>query len=331
MSNYGPWRAKRLAVIGAGAMGTSFAAIAGTKAPVVMVCRNPERAAQIFRDGVRTVGFIERSAHPIVVSRAEDLASIGGVSAIFVATKTTSIPQVAADLRPLLPRLADQDAGLFVVSYQNGIEPGRQLMEMLGDPRVLRMVLNIGASMDRKTGVVNIKLQSPPHAIGTVRPEYAHVCESIAKLLTECGMDTRYVEDIEPLVWNKGVINAAMNPVAALVNSTVGEAMHAPSRRIVDALLREGEAVAKAEGIDLGADFVDRAHAMLEAGGEHTPSMVEDIRAGRESEIGQLNSQIIEHAKKVGAKTPTHEIVDALIETFDWKVYLTGRAGGDVD
>lgn len=187
MSDYGPWRAKRLAVIGAGAMGTSLAAIAGTKAPVVMVCRNPERAAQIFRDGVRTVGEIERASRPIVVSRAEDLASIGGVSAIFVATKTTSIPQVAADLRPLLPRLADQDAGLFVVSYQNGIEPGRQMMEMLGDPRVLRMVLNIGASMDRASGVVNIKMQAPPHAIGTVRPEYAHVCSSIAKLLTEIG------------------------------------------------------------------------------------------------------------------------------------------------
>ena len=53
-------------------------------------------------------------------------------------------------------------------------------------------------------------------------------------------------------VWAKGIVNAAVNPVAALVNSTVGEVMDSPAQQIVEALLTEGIEIARAEGIDLG-------------------------------------------------------------------------------
>ena len=79
--------------------------------------------------------------------------------------------------------------------------------------------------------------------------------------------------------------------------------------------------VARAAGHALKEDYIAQAHAMLDSADNHLPSMVEDIRAGRESEIGQLNRQIIDHANRLGIAVPTHEIVDALIETFDWKVY----------
>ena len=321
------WRPRRIGVIGAGAMGSSLASFVGGRLPVVMVCRDGNRAAEILRWGVRTRGAIESQAEPIVVRRVADLARVGGVSALFVATKTTAIPEVAKELRPLLPKIADQPGGLYVVSYQNGIEPGRQLMDLLDDRRVLRMVLSLGARMDADGRSVKITFNRPPHAIGAPGASNAQASRQIASVLTEAGLDTQYDEQIELRVWEKAVINAAANPVAALVNSSVGELYRSPARSIVDRLLEEGAAVARTEGMPLDESYLARAHRLLESADDHMPSMVEDVRSGRESEIGQLNRQIIEHAHRVGVPVPTHEIVDALIETFDWKVYHKGEGG----
>lgn len=320
------WEPRRIGVIGAGAMGTSLASIVGRVLPVVMVVRNGERAAQIVRDGVATSGLIESSCEPIVVRHMQDLAKIGGVSALFVATKTTAIPEVARELAPIMDEISDQDDGLVCVSYQNGIEPGRHLMEMLGSERVLRMVLSFGAVMDEDLGTVRVTLNEPPHAIGSINEEMRPPAERIAEVLTRAGLETRYEVDIEPVVWRKGIANAAANPVTALVNLTVGETMHSPAGMIVERLVDEGIAVAQAEGIDLGEGFRERVMDLLRKAGDHLPSMVEDIRRGRESEVGQLNRQVIEHAERLGIDVPTHRIIDALIETFDWKVYQRRRA-----
>lgn len=329
----GPFSAERVGtvvVIGAGATGTALAATVGRVAPVVVVCRNPERAAAIFRDGVRLSGLIEAHSRPIVVARAADLATIGGVEFIFVTTKTTSISQVAAELRPVLPKLSagrgEGESGPYVVSFQNGIEPGRRLIEELGDSRVLRMVLNFGVVSRGPDRPVEMTLNMPPNAIGCLEPRHRGACERVAALLTRAGLATEYDAHIERRVWTKAVLNAAMNPVAALVNATVGEVLDSPARGIVERLLLEALATARAEGLDLEMD-ADAAWAALERARPHTPSMVEDIRAGRESEVGQLNRQIIEHARRLGVAVPTHEVIDALIETFDWKIYAAGGAG----
>jgi 2-dehydropantoate 2-reductase len=315
------WEPRRVAIIGAGAMGTSLAAIIGQHVPVVMVCRNPTRAAQLFQDDAHTQGLLTCQARPIIVKNCSGLTSIGGVSVIFVATKTTAIPQIADELKPILPTIGDQPQGVFVVSYQNGIEPGRQLLEMLEWPQVLRMVLNFGAVLHPQDTSVRVTFNDPPHVIGGADQQYASVCEKIASLLTHGGLATEYVSSIEPLVWAKGIANAAVNPVAALVNSTVNQVMNSPASRIVEMLLNEGIAVAHAEGIELDPKYPEKVRALIQSAGQHTPSMVEDIRAGRESEIGQLNQQIIAYARKLSIPVPTHDIIDALIETFDWKVY----------
>jgi 2-dehydropantoate 2-reductase len=310
------WEPRRIAIIGGGAMGTSLAAILGRIVPVVVIEKSPDRAAAIERTGAIATGMIEASSRPRVARSIAEIAS-SGADLIFVATKTTAIPAVAAELGPLLPRLRPRP---YVVSYQNGIEPGRQLMMLLRHPLVVRMVLNFAVTLDA-SGAAHITLNSPPHTIGSPDAADADACRAIAALLTRAGMTTRFEPDIEREVWSKGIINAAMNPVAALVNATVGEVMASPARRIVEALLVEGLTVAREEGLDLGADYLARALRFLDAAADHVPSMVQDIRCGRESEVGQLNRQILEHARRLGIPTPTHDVIDALIEAFDWKIY----------
>lgn len=313
----------RAAVIGAGAMGTLIASVLGRSVPVVLVCRNQERAAQLFRWGARAEGLLDADSRPILVRSLGDVPAAGGASLVFVATKTSAIASVASELRAMLGAICPDPDGPLVVSFQNGIDPGRELMERLGHPRVLRMVLSLGATLSPEGDAVRVSMNHEPHAVGSLDPTLATECEQIASLLTDGGLRTERVEDIETAVWRKGIVNAAMNPVAALVNCSVGEVLDSPSREIVDRLIDEGVAVAEAERIALPPGYREHVAGLLDEARGHIPSMVEDIRGGRESEIGQLNRQIIEHARRLGMPTPTHDTIDALIETFDWKVYRT--------
>ncbi|MCA9293453.1 MAG: 2-dehydropantoate 2-reductase [Phycisphaerales bacterium] len=314
-----PWTFRRAAVIGAGAMGTLLTTVLGATVPVVVVCRNPDRAAHLFKFGAKAHGQIEGSAKPILIRSIEELPNAGGADAVFVATKTTAIPSVAGALAPVLPKLCKDGTPPFVVSFQNGIEPGQELMRLLHHEAVLRIVLSLGAVLEGDH--VQVSMNSPPHVIGGPSPVFRSACEAIAGALTAGGLDTAYTDEIEQHVWRKAIVNAAMNPVAALANCTVGDVLDAPARTIVARLLDEGVAVANAEGLGLPATFPEAVFRLYELARQHVPSMVEDIRRGRESEVGQLNRQIIEHGLRLGVQTPTHETIDALIETFDWKVY----------
>jgi 2-dehydropantoate 2-reductase len=320
----GAWRPARIGIIGAGVMGTSLAAIAGRVVPVTMVCRNAAAAEAIRAEGAMATGRIDAASRPRVVRTCEEMADSGGVSILFVATKTCAIPEVASALRPVLHRLGDGDGPPLIVSYQNGIEPGRQLMEMLEYDGVLRMVLNFGGRQ-QSHACVEVTFNQSPHFIGCMNPAHAPACRGIAELLTQGGLRTVFDLEIERHVWIKGVINAAMNPVAALINSTIGQVLDSPAAPLVQRLLEEGLEVARADGVDLdGAEpgsFLRSAMELLERGRPHTPSMVMDIRSGRESEVGQLNRQIVRHARALGMSAPTHEVVLGLIEAFDWKLY----------
>ncbi len=310
----------RAGVIGAGPMGLCLSALLGQVAPVVMVVREIERAAWIRERGVRVVGLLQGCSGPKVVPGIARLVESAPLDVVFVATKTTAIDAVAEELRPVLTGLATDDGPPYVVSFQNGIDPGRTLVERLEHPRVLRMVLNFGAiPVDLATAEVT--LNNPPHFLGSPDPELERFSESLAGALTAAGLRTHATDQIERQVWEKGVLNASMNPVAALTDSSLGEVLDSPARAIVARLMHEAVAVAEAAGMGLDMNDVDRMWQVLEAARAHTPSMVGDIRMGRPSEIGQLNRQVIAHAARVGVPVPSHELITSLIDAFDWRVF----------
>lgn len=310
----------RMGIIGAGAMGLSLAAMLGQRFPVTIVVRHPLQAHSIEADGVRVTGLMHAQSHPRIVRCISCLPDAAPLHAVFVATKTTAIDDVAEELRPILPSLAGPDGQPIIVSFQNGIEPGRTLLHRLGNARVLRMVLNYGATRIGHNEA-EVMLASRPHYIGGPDATFVRDATPLAAALSSSGLETIPVENIEPYVWRKGILNAAMNPVAALTDGSVGEVLDSPARSIVARLMHEGLAVAAADRIDLGPDIERRMWEILDAARPHTPSMVGDIRSGRPSEIGQLNRQIIDHATRVGVPVPTHELIASLIDAFDWRVF----------
>ena len=318
---------RRIAIIGAGAMGCSLAAITSSHVETVLVARNDALRAQIAQYGIVLSGELAAAGKPVVVAQIENLADIHPIDLVFIATKTTSITEVCAAMAPHLSDLP------FLVSYQNGIEPGKTIIKTLGTRRVLRMVLNYGARLvegNPSDGSlqVEVPVHRPPHQVGGERTDVTSFAAALAPLLTSMGLATEFVADIDGAVWQKGLLNAASNPVAALVQTPLSDLMTSPAEPLIQRLLDEGIAVAMAAGIDLGAGYREKALSMMRAGSTHLPSMAEDVLVGRSTEITQLNVQVAQRGQALGIATPTHGAVIDLIKTFDWRLGLSVPVGG---
>jgi 2-dehydropantoate 2-reductase len=299
-------------------MGVSLAAITSSHVPTTIVVRDRDRAERIRQSGVRVSGKIDSLGRPQVVASIEELSDFGPEDLLFIATKTTAITDVCRTLGSIFDQMP------FVVSYQNGIESGRSIIGELGSKRVARMVLIYGAALverEAESGPVqaHVGLHAPPHYVGGEGAIVHELSRELARSLTNAGLPTEFSDDIEREVWRKGIANAAGNPVAAIVRAPLGELMNSPARSLIKRLLDEGIGVAQAVGIKIGDSYKTEALAPMLAGGRHLPSMAQDVMAGRQTEITQLNEQIVERARDVGVPVPTHEAIIDLIRTFEWR------------
>jgi len=142
--------------------------------------------------------------------------------------------------------------------------------------------------------------------------------EQLGAVMTRSGMNTIVLSDARGAQWTKLIFNAATNPVGALTRLHHGAATRfGPTGELFEALIREGEAVAKAQGITLHGD----PRAMVEKGakapGKHKASMFQDVEAGRQTEVDFMNGAIVQWGEKLGVPTPLHKAVWQLVKGLE--------------
>ncbi len=148
------------------------------------------------------------------------------------------------------------------------------------------------------------------------QPATAAEVEALADACTRAGMPAQAVADARPAQWRKVIFNASTNPIGALTGLTHGRVCERPDlRALVSGLVDEGKAVAAAQGITLDSDpeaLIDHA-AKPEVAYDHKASMLQDIEAGRRTEVDYLNGGIVSFGERLGVPTPLNETIAALI------------------
>jgi 2-dehydropantoate 2-reductase len=141
---------------------------------------------------------------------------------------------------------------------------------------------------------------------------------AIAQALSRCGLTTEDTQDIISMVWRKGVLNACMNPVCAVTGLTMNRAMGDPIVfQIVDALVKECIQVARANEIQLGWDFYPHAIEYMSKAGDHKPSMLMDIEAGRRTEVDYINGKFVAYGQRAGVSTPFNRTLLSLVKGLE--------------
>jgi 2-dehydropantoate 2-reductase len=140
--------------------------------------------------------------------------------------------------------------------------------------------------------------------------------------LTHGGLPATLEPDIHGAIWSKAIFNATMNPLCALTRRTPGFlGAHEESRALIRELVEEGVRVANASGIAIPAQPIhDLTHVSVTDHADHEASMLQDVKAGRRTEVDAINGAIVEAARATGMAAPLTETLWRLVKLEEAKL-----------
>jgi 2-dehydropantoate 2-reductase len=309
-----PFTPRSFAVVGAGPVGSIVAAFLTRGGYEVTLCdvlpelTEPARHPGILIEGAETLQQIV----PRICSHVDELAG-NPPDVIILTVKANALPLIASAIESFYR------PGLYVVSWQNGIDTELVLSQVLGRKAVMRAVVNYGCNLI-SPGRVHLGFHHPPHFIQELDVESRGSAVAIAQALTRSGLPTEHTDRLVSMIWRKAILNACMNPVCAVTGLTMAQAMNDPIVfQIVDALIKECVQVARANEINLGWDFYPYAITYMKGAGDHKPSMLVDIEMKRRTEIDFMNGKFVEYGERVDMKTPYNRTLRALVKALEPK------------
>jgi 2-dehydropantoate 2-reductase len=312
MTQTADFKPRRFAVVGAGPVGCIVAAFLARGGHDVTLCDViPELLEPALAPGIRLEGAEDFQQKVTRTCQTIDDLPQFEPEVIFITVKANALALIASAIEGFWRE------GMFVVSWQNGIDTELELAKTLSRGPVLRAVVNYGCGLVAP-GHVRIPFHHPPHYIQELDPRSKDAAQGIAGALSACGLSTEHSTQIVSMVWRKTVMNASMNPVCALTGLTMSRAMSDPIvHQIVDALVKECIQVARANEIALGWDYYVHAMDYMRNAGDHKPSMLMDVEASRRTEIDFINGKFVEYGQRVGMETPFNQTMSALVKGLE--------------
>ncbi|GIQ89289.1 hypothetical protein KIPB_011720, partial [Kipferlia bialata] len=122
--------------------------------------------------------------------------------------------------------------------------------------------------------------------------------------------------DIENIIWQKLLANVACNCVAAMTGLTsIHILADRSTRTMLEGLAEEVAQVARVKGLSFPALDDPKAYVVAAFAGtkDNKVSMLQDIEAGRPTEIGTLNEAVVREAQALGVRAPLNEMVTQVI------------------
>lgn len=308
----------KIGIIGAGPIGCILGAhLAKSQKEIVLVDILKDRLDAVKKNGLSISGIVnmnvrvENLCYSISELRAFD------VDLIFIAVKASVLKNVLAEIKEIYkPKIK-------LISFQNGLETEELIANVFGAENSLRVVINYAGTLV-SDWQAKMTFFNKPNYIGILSDEARDTAQYIVELLTSAGLDTEFTENIKKYVWEKTILNSAMSPICAVTKMTMKEAMEFEgTRKIAEELLKEGIAVAEANGYDFDDNFFEACILYLKKAGHHLPSMCYDLEENKPTEIEFLNKKIVEHGNKHGIATPYNFVLTNLIRAIETQKKIT--------
>ncbi len=288
----------RVTVIGAGALGTYFAARLAACGTEVSVVARGARLAAIRTDGLRLTTAEVTTVLPVPATA--DPRELPVPDLAVIAVKTQALAEAIVLLAPLAsPRLA-------VLTLQNGVEAPDLVAEALRGVQVLAG--RVHGFFERKGDTVRHLGVAPALAFGALTPWAEPAAARLAETLAAAGIAFTRPADMAAALWEKLVLASSLGGLGAALEMPVGAIRDNPAHAAtLTAAMEEVAAVARARGVALPADCVARTLAFV--GGfpaEATTSLHRDLAARRPSEFDHLTGAVPRLAAAVRVPVPVH-------------------------
>ena len=297
-------------MVGAGSVGGYFGAHLARQLPDVSFLLRPKTLAAIQQHGLRvrsTSGTI--TVHPRAASDARQLPS---PDLIILAVKAYDLDEVMAQIEPVL---TDRTV---ILTLQNGIDTEDRIIAQLKRDCVVGGVAFIYSKIVAPGLIDHYKKGNV--AIGELMGHESDRIVQIRELFTKAGIPCQLSKDIRRSKWEKMCWNCVFNPLTVLIDDKVSRALEHPEMmHVIRQIVGEISAVSAAVKVPLPADMPDRVVKWTQEIRDIHTSMYDDWKAGRQTEIRNLNGYIVDQGRALGIPTPVNEALTAMIKTLTEK------------
>jgi 2-dehydropantoate 2-reductase len=292
-------------ILGTGAMASLFAAhLAASGSKVRMLGTWVEGIEAINQNGVRLIGLDgDEQSYP--AEATDDPLECAGSEFAIVLVKSYQIKRVAQQLSVCL-----SEDGL-ALTLQNGLGNDTALAEVLGAQRVAAGVTTFGATLV-EPGLVRYGGE------GAISLGNNKRVDSLAEVLIKAGFVVELVENTDSLVWGKLVINAAINPLTALLKVPNGELIANPTARTLMGLVaQETKRVSSATGIDLPyQDAVAVVESVAQKTASNLSSMLKDVMRNSPTEIDAINGAVVRVGEAINVPVEINRTLWLLVKAM---------------
>lgn len=300
----------QIGIIGAGPVGGILSSYIAKDNKIVLVDISKERIDEIKRFGITITGV--EQIHTKVQNCVYSISELKDydVDVVFICVKTCFLEDVIKELKKV-------NKNMKFISWQNGFDTEELLAESFGRENVLRGIVNYAGKVVRN-GEITMTFFNKPNYIGNISPKTENFAKEIAEVLTKSNCETEYTNNIRKYIWEKNILNTALNPICAVTGFTMKEAMeNKHTYKIVEKILEEGIEVGNAEGHNFGENFFDYCISYLKKAGSHKPSMLQDIENKKPTEIEFLNAKVVYYGNKYNIPTPYNYLLTNLVRALE--------------
>jgi len=295
---------RRVVILGGGAIGSVLAAALASapgRVQPLLVGRR-EHVQAIRARGLRVIGLRDE---PLFLPASEEVDFALDDTLLVVTVKAVDLEAALLRLAPWLrPTTA-------VLLLQNGwgireLALGALRGQAVPDRNVFVGIVAMGATFVAPGEVTSFG--------GNIRVEPAFAASPFFELLRGLPLKVEASRDIRRDLWTKLLVNSVINPLSVLLQARNRTVAQERFDALKEAILAEGVAVARAEGVELQVDaaFVNRFVTS-----DNITSMLQDFRRGRPTEIDFINGAIVRLGREHGIATPVNAFVAALIKALE--------------
>jgi 2-dehydropantoate 2-reductase len=298
----------KIAIVGAGAMGSVYAGLLGRAGHEVWAID----VWQSHIDAVREHGLRVSGASGDYVVKTLNTAGTpeeaGACDLWVIATKAQDVEAVSARIAPLLT------PDSIVMAFQNGLGAGERVARHLpADRVVIGIAEGFGSSIPRPGHVHHEGMRLI--RIGEMHGGISERVQRIEGVWKEAGFNVKAFADIENMIWEKFLCNVTLSAPTAAFDVTVGQLMaDRDAWAIALGCTMEAYRLGIAQGVVFSFDdpirYVSEFAATIP---DASPSMRLDQLAHRRSEVDVINGQVVALSPQYGLTAPYNETLCAII------------------
>lgn len=309
----------KIAIMGTGGVGGYYGGLLAQQGHDVTFIARGAHLKAILEDGLQ-VKSIFGDFHVEPAKVTDNPATIDSVDLVVFCTKTYSIDESAKQIKPLV------GAETIVLPLENGIDATDRIGEVVGMGPMLGGATWISSAVEAP-GVIKHVSQFRRVVMGELDGRVSTRVKKVHKAFEETGIDAEISENILKVLWTKFVFISAASSLGSLTRLPMGEYRSVPETRdMITSLMREVEAVARAQGVSLDEDVAQKSLDFMDNAAPHIkPSMQLDVAAGRRSELESMVGVIGRKGRELGVPTPTADIVYAALLPGDIKARSVNR------